>query len=140
MRFYHYNCQVMSFVKFIITFSIGTLFSWVAWLMVLFTLDPFSGGWLVLGLFYVSLFLALIGTLSLINFFLRYWWEKEKIVFRQFSIAVRQSLLITSGVIVALMLQSIRLLNIWSLGALALLLIVTEMFFLAGQVGRMRTD
>lgn len=130
----------MSFVKFIITFSIGTIFSWVAWLMVLFTLDPFSGGWPVLALFYISLFLSLIGTLSLVNFWLRYWWEKERVVFRQFSIAVRQSILIASGVIVALMLQSIRLLNIWSLGALGLLLIVTEMFFLAGQVGRMRTD
>lgn len=87
-------------------------------------------------LFYGSFFLALFGTATIGGFFLRYWMEKETVLFRQIAIAVRHGTIVASGSSVALLLQGQRLLNIWSIIALVALAIVVELFFLAGQTKR----
>lgn len=123
----------MSLVRFLIFLGIGTVFSWLAWVLVLNMLDPQTGGGIALSLFYSSFFLAGVGTLTIVGFWLRYWLEKEKIPFNQIRLALRQALLIVGGLVVALMLQAQRLLNPWSMIVLFLLIAVTEVFFLAGQ-------
>ncbi len=110
--------------------------SWLTWTVVIFSLDPQTGGALALALFYISFWLALLGTVTIIGFFLRAWLEKEGIHFRQLATALRQGTLISSGATIALMLQGIRWLNGWSGISLVLLLIVVEGFFLAGQTAR----
>ncbi len=105
------------------------------------TLDPQTGGAGALALFYLSLWLSLLGTITLIGFFLRMWLEKEQVLFRQVGTALRQATLISSGAIIGLMLQGARWLNIWSGISLSLLVIVIEVFFLAGQSNQpKRTD
>jgi Na+/melibiose symporter-like transporter len=123
----------MSLVRFLIFLGIGTDLSWAAWGLVLYLLDPQTGGFAALSLFYSSFFLAGVGTLTIVGFFLRYWLEKEKLPFNQIRVALRQGLLIVGGLIIALMLQSQRLLNLWTMIVLLLLMGVIEVFFLAGQ-------
>lgn len=128
----------MSLVRFLVALAIGSALSWAAWILVLLSLDPFSGGFIVIGLFYVSGSLALLGTLTLGGFFLRYWLEKDKIPFQQIATSIRQATTLTVAVLVGLLLQASRLLNGWSLVVLFLLAILTEFFFLAGQSRRPR--
>lgn len=123
----------MSLVRFLIFLGIGTVLSWAAWVLVLNMLEPYGGGFVALALFYSSFFLAGVGTLTIIGFFLRYWLEKEKIPFNQIRVALRQGVLVVGGFVVALMLQAQRLLNPWSIIVLLLLIAVIEIFFLAGQ-------
>lgn len=123
----------MSLVRFLILLGVGSVLSWAAWILVLMTLDPQTGGFIALALFYSSFFLAGVGTLTIAGFFLRYWLEKEKIPFDQIRISLRQALLITGGLVIALILQAQRLLNPWSVVVLFLFVIVIEVFFLAGQ-------
>lgn len=126
----------MSLVRFLIILGAGTMLSWTAWVLVLLTLDPVSGGSVTLMLFYGSFFLALFGTATIAGFFLRYWLEKETVLFRQIAIALRHGTIVACGSSLALLLQGQRLLNIWSVVALVALAIVVELFFLAGQTKR----
>jgi len=126
----------MSLVRFIVILSVGTLLSWGTWILVVTTLDPYSDGALALTLFYTSLWLALLGTVTIISLFLRVWLEKEGVFFPQVATSLRQATFISSGVIVDLMLQGARWLNVWSGLSLAILVILLEVFFLAGQTER----
>lgn len=126
----------MSLVRFIVILSLGTLLSWGTWGLILTTLDPYTGGMLALILFYVSFWLGLMGTVTIIGFFLRAWLEKNGVFFRQIATALRQGSFISTGATLALMLQGARWLNIWSGVSVLALVLVVEVFFLAGQTDR----
>lgn len=130
----------MSLVRFLIALGVGSVLSWTAWILVLTTLDPFSGGVIVLTLFYGSGALALLGTLTLGGFFLRYWLEKEKIPFQQIAVALRQATTVTAATMIGLILQASRLLTGWTLAILIVVTILVELFFLAGQNRHQRTS
>lgn len=128
----------MSLIRFLVVLALGTILAWTGWVTVLLTIDPVSGGFIARAMFYLSLFLSLLGTLTIIGFFTRYWWEKDPIPFRQIGFALRQACIISAAAIIALTLQAGRLLNIWSGVVLVLLAIAIETFFLAGQSHRTR--
>lgn len=130
----------MSLVRFLIALGVGSVLSWTAWVLVLTTLDPFSGGLIVVALFYVSGALALLGTLTLGGFWLRYWLEKDKIPFQQIATSLRQATTITATVIIGLLLQASRVLTGWSLAVLLGLAFIIELFFIAGQSRRPKTS
>lgn len=120
----------MSLKLYMILLSVGTALCWAAWLVVLFTMDPESAGGIALISFYVSLFLALIGTFTLGGFSLRALVGKNKLPFKFIGISVRQGALFAVLIIVSLMLQGADLFQWWSAIFLILALAVLEAFFL----------
>lgn len=126
----------MSLVRFLIILGLGTLLSWSAWVLVIMTIDPFANGAFAVSLFAVSFWLAMVGTLTLIGFFVRYWLEKHNVPFRQLGVAFRQSILMTSAATVALLLQAERLFQWWVGFILVLLIMTIEFFFLSGDARR----
>lgn len=126
----------MSLVRFLVALGIGSCLSWAAWVLVLTTLDPFNGGMIVIILFFLSGALAVLGTLTLGGFFLRYWLEKDAVLFVQIATSLRQATTVTAAIVVGLWLQAARLLNGWSIAALAVLFLTSELFFLVGQSRR----
>lgn len=129
----------MSLVRFLIFLSIGTALSWTAWGLVLFNLDPVAGGAIGPVLFLGSLWLALIGTMTLVGFFIRYWFERSTVPFRQVAVAFRQAALLGTGTMVALVLQTGRLFHWWTGLFLLLLILGIEFFFLVGDTSRARS-
>ena len=129
----------MSVMKFLLFSAIGTLLSWLTWVMVLLRVDPQNGGFVAQALFFVSLWMALVGTGTLLGFGARYIFEHEPIPFRQMAVAARQALTLSLAVVLMLGLQAGRALSIWTALLVVLLAIGVEAFFLAGQ-SRYRTD
>ncbi|MFH1867194.1 MAG: hypothetical protein ABIJ81_03905 [Patescibacteria group bacterium] len=121
----------MTLKQYLLLMFLGTLGAWAAWLTVIFYLTPESSGTLGLIFFYLSLFVAVVGTTTLIGFTFRYWLHKDEVVFRQVSISFRQGVLLGIVVILALILQAQRLLTWWNLGILLLALTIVEFFFLS---------
>lgn len=57
----------MSLRQYLFTMALGTVICWVAWGMALFNIDPFTATAPAFGIFYASLYFALVGTLSLFS-------------------------------------------------------------------------
>lgn len=120
----------MSLKKYLISISVTTLFAWVSWVTVLFYIDPASG-WLAHVLFHGSLFLAVLGTFSLIGFYIRVRTRTTEAIFRHIGISFRQGVMLAVLVIGSLVLMGAGLYSWWSAGLYILFLIILELFFLS---------
>lgn len=116
--------------------SLMTLVCWLAWVVVLFQIDPEQAGGIGLILFYVSLLFALIGTFSLFGFFMRVWFSKEQIVYRHLGISTRQSIWFAVLMVAALLLKKADFLRWWSAGLLIIFLLILEFFYLSRRTIR----
>ena len=114
--------------------SLLTLFCWLAWLVVLYFINPQEAGIVGFLLFYCSLFVALVGTFSLLGFFLRVWFSRQEVIFRHLGISTRQSLWFSLLLVGVLIIQGAGYMRWWSVGLLVLLLIILEFFFLSKRV------
>ncbi len=66
----------MNLRYYLATMALATTLCWLSWIYVLINVDPFETSWVGLGFFFVSLFLASVGTWSLILFGLYYYWYR----------------------------------------------------------------
>jgi len=121
----------MTLKSYLILMTISTFFCWLAWGMVLFFIDPTQAGFIGLLFFYLSLFLALTGTISLIGFFLRTLILKNEIVFRHVIISFRQAVFFSMVIVGSLFLESKDLFTWWNITFLVLFLTVLEFFFIS---------
>lgn len=104
----------MSLRHYLILMSIATLLCWVAWFYVLNYTAP-GGGFLAVFFFYCSLFLAVVGSFSVLGFLIRRLVVKnDEVVFRHVRRTFRQSVLLAVLIIFALLLLSARLLTWWN--------------------------
>ncbi len=111
--------------------AIGTALCWVVWFLVISNINPSAAGLIGFLLFYISLFLALTGTISVIGFLIRKKIDKnDTVIFHHVRHTFRQGLLISALVLSALLLQQFKMLN-WLTGILVvvLFLIIESIFF-----------
>lgn len=111
------------------TFS--AILGWIAWILVLIYVDPFKAGFVGFVFFYLSLFFALIGTLSVIGYFIRSKVHKEEITYQQVSNAFRQAILLAIFVAGSLFLKSFGLLNWFNIIIFIIALVLLEVFYLS---------
>lgn len=121
----------MTLRRYLMTMSMTTLICWGCFVIVLFRIDPNTSGVIGLGLFFVSLFFAVWGTLSLFGFFVRYLLKRNTVPFRHIGISLRQALWFAILLTVTLFLVSQELLVWWMSLFLIGGLTILEGFFLA---------
>ena len=121
----------MNLYKYLIVLSICTLVAWLAWFLVLLLMNPFSGTILTLILFYITLALALIGTISVVGYIFRAFIKHDELAYKHVNVASRQSVLLTLLVIITLVLQSFRVLMWWNLLLLIIATAFMELFFIS---------
>ena len=104
---------------------------WVAWIVVLFNIDPFAAGPLGFVFFYLTLFFSLVTTFSVIGLVLRRWLVKDQLAVKQVATALRQGILFSVLIVGSLILLSFDLLTWWNTLLLVAVLAVLEFFFLS---------
>ncbi len=109
--------------------AIFTLIISIIFIFILFRVDPFTSGKSALIVFLVTLFLSLSGILIIISFYLRSIINKDKIPLNNFNTSLRQSILISVGIVGLLILKSMESLAWWDGLLLVASLIFLEMFF-----------
>lgn len=127
----------MSLKQYLILISVGSVITWITWVIVLFSVNPFESGALGFTLFYITLSVACIGTLALMGFGVRMAiYRHEGIVLRQVTTAFRQSIFLTMILIGSLILQSHALLAWWNILIFIAGVTILEFFFLSSRFSR----
>ena len=99
----------------------------MAWFFVVNNIDPMQAGVVGFLFFYISLFLSLTGTVSVIGFLIRKRMIKlETAIFHHVKHTFRQAILIAFVIILALFLLQVKLLTWWNSVILLILLFVAE--------------
>ncbi|MFC1598016.1 hypothetical protein ACFL2M_00590 [Patescibacteria group bacterium] len=124
----------MTLRRYLITMTLTTLICWGAFVLVLFRVDPYTGGTLALLLFFISLFFAKWGTLSLLGFVVRYIFLRNTVPFKYIGTSLRQALWFAILLTLTLFLVSQELLVWWMSLLLVIGLTILEGFFLTRSI------
>ncbi len=98
----------MPYARFLLLMAIATVFGLLAWVYVLFRIDPYTSGWIGPVSFYVSLSMVCVGAFFLLGAGFHRLIAKESTVLpRHVRGWFRRSILLTLGTIIPLILASI---------------------------------
>lgn len=126
----------MTLSKYLGVMSILTAFCWGIFFFVTSLVDPTATNWLGFVLFYLALFISLIGTTALVGFILRFIALKKELAFNLVKVAFRQSFLFSLFVIIILILKSQSLFNWLNLLLLMVIFTILELFLISYQKSR----
>lgn len=96
----------MTLRAYLIIMSLATGICWMTFVVVLNMIDPFVTNRIGFALFYGSLFLAIMGTASIVGFLVRFACLKHELAFRSVKAAFRQSFLFALLIVATLFLNS----------------------------------
>jgi len=123
----------MSHHRYLAIIGVASFVSWVAWLLVIYKLDPRESPGLALGLFFLSFLLALTSTFTVLGFYFRVWLNKNEVFYNHINIAFRQGVLLSLITIGCLVFQLLGVLTWWS-GVLFIAAITSvEFYFMAKE-------
>lgn len=110
----------------------GTVLAWISWTLVILKLDPYSSMDLALPLFFVSFFVALSGTFTLLLAFLKKWRSHDPIYVKHIVISLRQGILLSLCTTLCSGLLVLGFLRVWN-GLLMVILMMLVEFYLSGK-------
>ena len=121
----------MSLRGYIILMLFATLACYIALGAVIYFFDPNAGGVFALIFFYASLFLALIGTFSLLGLFLKMFFTHDKLIFKKVITSFRQGIWFSLLFVVSLILWRANLFLWQNILLLIFGLTLLELFFMS---------
>lgn len=121
----------MTLRSYLTIMTIMTSICWAAWGFIILTTDPTTTNWIGFLLFYISLFISIVGFSALVGFLVRFVALKQKLAFHSVKEAFRQSFLFAILVVGSLFLLSYGLFTWLNLGFLVIGLSVLEFFLLS---------
>ena len=121
----------MSLKQLLIIVGIATAIFWIGWGMVLFQINPDTGGWSGLAAFYLTLLASLLGTFFLASFGVRKHFDKDELEYKLVGKSFRQSLFFAVALVGILALQDLHFLTWWNLIMLVVGLGILEYFFIS---------
>lgn len=120
----------MSLRLYLIIMTLVSLCAWIAWFIVIHAIDPTKSGFLGFLLFFVTLGISFLSTVTLFGTLVRVWFKKDQVVYRHVVRSLRQGLILTVLFLAALILAGLSLLVWWAIFLLVLIAVVLELIFL----------
>lgn len=122
----------MSYAKHLISIAVAGFFGWASVALVIYRLDPYKSTNLALGLLFLSLFIALTSTFTLLGYFIRTKIHFNEIFYSHINVALRQGILLSLCSLTCLFLLVINALTWWS-GLFIVLFITMIEAYLSNQ-------
>ncbi len=119
----------MTHHRYISIIGITGLISLLAWVVVVYKLNPYESMALALAFFYTTLFISLSSFFTVFGFYLRVWIFKNEIFYKHINISLRQGVFLSLIAVVALVFQMMKVLSWWSGLLLVLVFVLLEMYF-----------
>lgn len=124
----------MTLRQYLFFMSLGTGLCWLAWIFIILNIDPKQAGLAGFALFYLSLFLSLLGSISIAGFWIRKKiFRNDDIVFRHVKKTFRQGIMLALAIILALGLQQADKLCWWVPIVLIILIYLLEVLVFANR-------
>lgn len=120
--------------RYVFIMGLATLVCWLSLGIVILRIDPYTAGSIGLLLFFVAVFFACWGTLSLIGFGMRAAVLKSTPLFAHVGISLRQAIWFAILLCLTLFLISQRLYEPWMPFVLIIALASIEIFFLLRHI------
>ena len=117
-----------NYKKYLLTIALTAAISWLAWGIVITKLDPYESTGLALGLFFLSLLFALIGSFTLLGFGLRRWVGKDELHEQHLGVSLRQGALLSLCTILCIAFLMVGVLKWWNGLLLVTIAVLIEMF------------
>lgn len=128
---------LMSFRIYLAIMSVATLASWLAWVIVVLNTNPFETSALGFVLFYITLLMGLVGTLTLAGLSYRVVvLKRHDVLMREVRVSFRHAVLLSAIAVFALGLSAYGLLKWWAVLALVVVMLLVEYFFLVKEESR----
>lgn len=105
----------MTFRLYLYIMAFASVAAWLAWILVINTVNPVKTGVLGYSLFYGTLAIAFIGTFSLLGAGLRSWSQPGEHPSRHTLRSFRQGIILSLLILSVLMMLSANVLRWWSL-------------------------
>jgi len=121
----------MTLKSYLAVMSVLTILGWGIFVFVARLVDPTATNLIGFFLFYLSLFVALTGTIALIGFVVRSLAKKDDLAFNLVKMAFRQSFLFALFIVTLLILKSQDLFNWLNLILLVIIFSVLELFIIS---------
>lgn len=118
---------------YLLSIIAATVFGWASWLLVIGKMSPFVSGAMALAFFYASLFVALTGTFALLLYYLRLWLTDEGAAAGSLNTALREGVLLSAVIGVALGFQRLRVLTWWDALLLIAIVVLFEFYVLSSK-------
>ncbi len=112
---------------------ISTLISWFGVGAFVLFIQPTDLPFWMMMIFYGAMFLAALGSFTLLGTFVRVYIFKAEVAVRQFTRSIRQGVFFSILIVSSLFLSHVGLLSTWSLVLLILGLACIELFFLTSR-------
>ena len=119
----------MTHHRYISIIALAAVLSWVSWLLVIFKLSPYESMGISLAFFFLTLFIALVASFSVLGFYFRVWLLKNEIFYKHINIALRQGFFLALITVFCLVFQMIRVLHWWSGMLLIVITVLLEAYF-----------
>lgn len=123
----------MTLKNYLTVMSFLTIICFGIFIFVAATIDPYSTNWLGFLLFYSSLFIALIGLITLLGFLMRFVILKQGLAFNLVKLSFRQSFVLSLFIILGLYLQAHSLLTWLNLSFLIIGFSLLEVFLISSR-------
>ncbi|OGJ42344.1 hypothetical protein A3I58_04115 [Candidatus Peregrinibacteria bacterium RIFCSPLOWO2_02_FULL_39_10] len=121
----------MSHKKYMAIIGGAGLLAWLGFFLVISKLSPYENMGLSLGLFFITLFIALSSTFAAFGFYFRVWLFKNEIFYKHINVALRQGIFLSLIAILCLVFQMMRVLTWWSGALLVSVSVLLEAYFSA---------
>ena len=120
----------MSLRAYLALMGFGTLIAAATFFLILFRVDPANAGFLGFCLFYLSMFLAVAGALSILGFVIRVFSHRGEMLSRLVALSFRQAVLLAALAVGALALHAHGLLSWWNSILLVAAVTIVEFLFI----------